>query len=90
MCLVTFLPRLLPFLSPFTLPGWTKKWLDYIPYAALGALIFPGILSVYMGKPWVGLSSGLAAGLLALFTRNVTVIVLVAIAFCWGIQHFLL
>ena len=37
-----------------------------------------------------GLSSGLAAGFLALFTLNVTVIVLVAIAFSWGIQHFLL
>ncbi|MGE5449893.1 MAG: AzlD domain-containing protein [Methanomassiliicoccales archaeon] len=47
MMVVTYLPRLLPiaFLKSMNLPSGVKAFLEQIPYAALGALIFPGIIS---------------------------------------------
>jgi len=46
----------------------------------LGALIFPGILTVVEGRPWIGLAAGAAAALLALKARNAIFPVLAAIA----------
>jgi branched-subunit amino acid transport protein len=82
MCLVTFIPRAIPLIlgRDFELPRWIGRWLSFFPYAALGALIFPGILSVIPGRPWIGLAAGGAAALLALKARNAIFPVLVAIA----------
>jgi branched-subunit amino acid transport protein len=82
MCLVTFLPRVIPLLlgRDFMLPRWVRRWLSFFPYAALGALIFPGILGVIEGKPWIGLTAGACAALLALKARNAIFPVLAAIA----------
>jgi branched-subunit amino acid transport protein len=45
MMLVTYLPRLLPLatLSKRPLPRLLRRFLGYIPYAALGALIIRGV-----------------------------------------------
>ncbi len=45
MLLVTYLPRLFPLLtlSQRRLPPYLRRFLAYIPYAALGALIIRGI-----------------------------------------------
>ena len=82
MFLVTYIPRLLPFLfaSELDLPVWFQKWLKFFPYAALGALIFPGILTAVPGKPVLAAGAGILAALCALFIRNITVIVVLAIA----------
>jgi branched-subunit amino acid transport protein len=82
MCLVTFVPRVIPLLlgRDLTLPGWIRRWLSYFPYAALGALIYPGILSVIPGRPWIGLAAGVGAALLALKAKNAILPVLLAIA----------
>jgi branched-subunit amino acid transport protein len=82
MCLVTFIPRVIPLLvgRDLKLPTWVRRWLSFFPYAALGALIFPGILSVIPGRPWIGLTAGACAALLALKARNAIFPVLVAIA----------
>lgn len=47
MGLVTFIPRMIPMvlLNGVKLPSRLKTFLDFIPFAALGALIFPGVLS---------------------------------------------
>ncbi|OGO78628.1 MAG: branched-chain amino acid transporter [Clostridiales bacterium GWB2_37_7] len=47
MGLVTYLPRMLPivFLNGVTLTARLKTFLGFIPFAALGALIFPGVFS---------------------------------------------
>jgi branched-subunit amino acid transport protein len=47
MGLVTYLPRMLPMvlLQNLQLPTFLNRFLRYIPFAALGALIFPGIVS---------------------------------------------
>ncbi|UCF98704.1 MAG: AzlD domain-containing protein [Spirochaetaceae bacterium] len=81
MFLVTYIPRLLPFLfaGELALPPWVRKWLRFFPYAALGALIFPGILGAIPGKPALAAGAGLLAAICALFIRNITVIVVLAI-----------
>ncbi len=82
MCLVTFLPRAIPLLlgRDLPLPPWLRRWLSFFPYAALGALIFPGILGVVDGKPWIGVAAGVVAGVLALWARTAIIPVLAAIA----------
>ena len=82
MFLVTYIPRLTPFLfaSQIDLPQWVRKWLKLFPYAALGALIFPGILDAVPGRPGLAAGAGILAAVSALFIRNITVIVVLAIA----------
>jgi branched-subunit amino acid transport protein len=67
MAVVTALPRLLPalFLDEFDFPTWLEKWLKSIPYAALGALIFPGVLLVAEDEPLLGVAGGLVALILS-------------------------
>ena len=47
MALATYLPRFIPFLAlpKKTLPPRVDRFFYYLPFAFLGALIFPGILS---------------------------------------------
>ncbi|GAB4073896.1 hypothetical protein GCM10028778_13990 [Barrientosiimonas marina] len=82
MSLVTMLPRIIPafIVDKLQFPDWVNRWLNAIPYAALGALIFPGILSVIPERPYVGLLGGLAAVALAYLRVNVVLVVIGAIA----------
>ena len=82
MCLVTSVPRVIPLLlgRDLALPAWIRRWLSFFPYAALGALIFPGILTIIPGRPWIGVAAGGCAALLATRARNAIFPVLVAIA----------
>ena len=82
MCLVTSVPRVIPLLlgRDLALPAWIRRWLSYFPYSALGALIFPGILTVIPGRPWIGIAAGAVAALLALKARNAIFPVLIGIA----------
>jgi branched-subunit amino acid transport protein len=70
MTAVTVLPRILPALLParLTLPRPLARWLEQVPYAALGALIFPGILSADPTSVWPG-AAGAAAALTASLLR---------------------
>jgi branched-subunit amino acid transport protein len=81
MCLVTFLPRVIPLVlgRDLALPAWVRRWLSFFPFAALGALIFPGILGVVDGKPWIGLAAGACAGVIAVRARTAIIPVLAAI-----------
>jgi branched-subunit amino acid transport protein len=80
MVLVTYLPRVLPLFLPNQrpLPIWLERWLKLVPYTALGALIFPGILTVDPSRPWVGIVGGIAAVLTAWRLNNLVVTVIVA------------
>jgi len=83
MALVTYIPRLIPMAlsEKLNFPGWLNNWLQYVPYAALGALIFPGVLTSVDGQyPWLGLLGGSVAVLLALAGRNILVVLAGAIA----------
>ncbi|MEF9951790.1 MAG: AzlD domain-containing protein [Clostridium sp.] len=73
MFLVTYIPRMLPVLlyDKISLPQWANSWLKSIPYAALGGLIFPGIMNVSSESQIVGIVSGLVAGIVAYFNMNI-------------------
>jgi|SRR5690606_19879841 len=81
MAIVTMVPRLIPvfIVDKVSFPNWVNKWLDAIPYAALGALIFPGIMTVIPDKPVIGLIGGIVAIIISFFEVNVILSVIGAI-----------
>lgn len=82
MAIVTILPRLTPVfvLQRLVLPSWASRWLRSVPYAVLGALIFPGILGVDPARPILGVLGGCAAFILAYQGGHVFFVVVGAIA----------
>ncbi|WP_407272844.1 AzlD domain-containing protein [Radiobacillus sp. PE A8.2] len=82
MAIVTMLPRMVPayIVDKIVFPNWVNRWLNAIPYAALGALIFPGIISVTPDKPHIAIIAGIVAIGLALLNINVILVVIGAIA----------
>lgn len=82
MGLVTMIPRFIPafIVDKLIFKDWINRWLQAIPYAALGALIFPAILSVKEGAPHVGIIGGVVATILAILRLNIVIVVIGAIA----------
>ncbi|KIL47352.1 AzlD domain-containing protein [Jeotgalibacillus campisalis] len=78
MAAVTYIPRVLPLtiLEGKELPPFVQSFLSNIPYAVLGALIFPGILLIKEGDIWFGLVGAFAAFALALAGANVMIVVI--------------
>jgi branched-subunit amino acid transport protein len=68
---VTFLPRLIPLLllKDRKLPPLMKRMLNTIPYAALGALILPGVLHSVPTLPWAAVA-GMGAALIVAWYRG--------------------
>ncbi|MFW6180718.1 MAG: AzlD domain-containing protein [Spirochaetota bacterium] len=58
MALVTFMPRFLPLyvLQDVSMPPAARRFLICIPYAALGALIVPGVWDAVPGSPLAALA----------------------------------
>jgi branched-subunit amino acid transport protein len=82
MMLVTWVPRFVPLLlsRDVPLPRWIRRWLSGFPYAALGALIFPGILGAIPDAPLVAIGAGIVALVIALKAKSPVIPVLAAIA----------
>jgi len=82
MAVVTAIPRVIPaiLVDKFKFKDWMNRWLQAIPYAALGALIFPGILTVKEDAPHIGLIGGIVAVILAYVGLNIIFVVIGAIA----------
>ena len=82
MTAVTYLPRALPavLLERLRFGPRFERFLNLIPYTAMTALIFPGILTVDSARPWIGLVGAAAAAIPALRKRPVMLCVLAAIA----------
>ena len=68
MMLVTYIPRMLPSLitDKLRFNKKFKKYLELIPYTAMAALIFPGVISVDANMWFVGVLGALVAILLSL------------------------
>lgn len=81
MALATMIPRILPafIMDKLQFRDWINRWLSAIPFAALGALVFPGILTVKPDQPQIGLIGGLVAICLAYFGLNIILVVIGAI-----------
>lgn len=70
MMLVTYIPRLIPLaaLSSKKLPAPVRRFLLFIPYTALGALIVPGVANATPDKPAAALV-GIGAGTVCAWLR---------------------
>lgn len=81
MAAVTYIPRLLPLvmLDPAKLPPSVKNFLQFIPCAAISALIFPGIIES-TGSVESALSGSVVALIFAYLGLNVIVVVFGGIA----------
>ena len=82
MAIVTFIPRAIPAIlaDKMNFGPKTEKFLKLIPYTAMAALIFPGVLSVDTARPVIGIAGALVAAVLAWRKCPVMVCVLAAIA----------
>ncbi|WP_088103568.1 AzlD domain-containing protein [Halalkalibacter urbisdiaboli] len=80
MAVVTYIPRMLPlvFMNAQTIPVWLQAILRNVPYAALGALIFPGVLTVH-DNPAFGIIGALVAITVAFLGANLIIVVLSSI-----------
>lgn len=81
MSLATMIPRVIPvfIVDKLQFRDWLNRWLNAIPYAALGALIFPGILSIKPDQAHIGLIGGVVAIGLAYIGLNIIFVVLGAV-----------
>ena len=82
MTIVTYIPRAFPltFLEGRELPPLVSGVLRNIPFAVLGALIFPAILFVQEGNLLFGFIGAVAAFALAFAGANVIIVVMGSIA----------
>lgn len=80
MGMVTYIPRMLPFvmLNGRELPPFLQRVLKNIPYAILGALIFPGVLYIQEDIRF-GVIGAVSAFVLAYLGSNIMVIIVGAI-----------
>ncbi len=78
---VTYIPRMLPMvlLQNLKLPAFLNRFLEFIPFAAIGALIFPGILSS-TGDTASAVAGGAVSAMLAYLQLNLMLVVLGGIA----------
>ena len=92
MMAVTYLPRLLPMLAPTVerVPHWLRKMLGWLPAAAIGALVVPGILSAHPEASWLGAAGGMVAALTALITRNLLIVVVVSVGAVFVLEVLLI
>ncbi len=81
MGIVTYIPRALPvlFIEKIKFGDKVEKFLKLIPYTAMAALIFPGVLYVDEDYPLVGILGGVVAVILGLKKLPVMICVLGAI-----------
>ncbi|GAA0314238.1 AzlD domain-containing protein [Bacillus carboniphilus] len=81
MGIVTYIPRMLPFvlIGGKELPPFIQGVLKNVPYATLGALIFPAVLFI-QDDIWYGLVGAVIAFILAFTGVNVIVVVIGTVA----------
>lgn len=89
MGVVTYIPRMIPFLifKDKELPVFIQSVLGNIPYATLGALIFPGIFLIQEDLMF-GVIGAIGAFILAFLGANVIVIVIGTIAIVSSYSYF--
>lgn len=82
MALVTYIPRAVPavFIKYLRWNKRSEQFLKLIPYTAMGALIFPGILSADATSPQIGIVGGAIALTLGLCKVNTTIVIIVSVA----------
>lgn len=84
LTIVNLLPRVLPvfFVGKLELPETVVTYLNYIPIAALGVLIFPGILTA-VETPTQGVLGAIFAALLGILRVPLFFVVVLSVAFVY-------
>jgi branched-subunit amino acid transport protein len=87
---VNYVLRVTPFIAKIdNIPQYFKRFLDYMPVVALGALIFPGIISSFPNNPIAGVSGVIAAAFMSWFFGGMIIPVFASIGVTWIIiQNF--
>ncbi len=88
---VNYLLRVIPFIFTIgeNLPSYLKRFLDYMPVTALGALILPGIIISFPGNPAAGIAGIAAAAVTAWFAGGLILPVFASIGTTWFmLQYF--
>lgn len=77
MAIVTYLPRVIPvvLVEKLRFGPKTERFLSLIPYTAMTALVFPGVLTMDAGNLWVGLAGALTA--IGLSWKKVPILVVI-------------
>lgn len=78
----TYLPRMIPFLTTSLdrLPKKISRILKFMPIAALGSLIFPGVILEFQPVAISGIIGIAAAALVSIIQGSMTLSILVSIA----------
>jgi len=81
MGIVTYIPRILPavLIGKIKFNKNIEKFLSLIPYTAMAALIFPGVLSVDEGNLSIGLIGAFVAVILSWIKMPIILVVIGAI-----------
>ena len=88
---VNYLLRLTPFIAKIdNIPQYFKRFLDYMPVAALGALIFPGIVMSFPDNAMAGVAGIIAAAFMSWFAGGMVIPVLASIGATWIVIQVLL
>ncbi len=90
MAIVTYLPRVLP-ITLFRKPiksRFIRSFLDYTPYAVLGALTFPDVF--YSTGHWISAAAGtVVAVVLGYFRKSLVVVAVAAIVAVYVVELLL-
>lgn len=92
MMLVTYIPRAIPavFIDKIKCGKRMEQFLGLIPYTAMTALIFPGVLSVDKNYISVGIVGSVAAIILSWKKASITVVVIGAVLINMLLYMFLI
>lgn len=82
MAAVTFIPRAIPavLMDKLKFGKRVERFMRLIPYTAMTALIFPGVIAIDATRPYIGFTGGAVAAVLAWLKVPVMFCVLAAIA----------
>lgn len=91
--LATYISRVLPFHVRFLsrLPRFVRKCMEVLPIAALGALIFPGVITDFTGAGsvwYAGLAGTLVAALVARKADGLLLPVVCSFLVTWAVLSF--
>lgn len=88
---VNYALRVIPFFitAGENIPPYMKRFLDYMPVTALGALIFPGVITSFPQHPEAGIAGVAAASIAAWFTDGLIIPVFASIGVTWFILQYI-
>ncbi|MFP4364051.1 MAG: AzlD domain-containing protein [Spirochaetia bacterium] len=91
MAVVTYIPRMVPFLALDIekLPPKLRQFLSYIPITALGALLFPGVLTATPELPIAGITGVLSAFIVGYFRKDIIIPFTVCVLITYFVLFFI-